>query len=169
MNGCIVLLDGAKGAGKTTVSGILQQCSNRIVCLSLDIERRALDNQERSRTELNAEAFENILKKTAEKLDNGGIIVIDCGLKPDRVSRIDSLAADKNVKVYKFLLKAPYEVLLDRVHSRDSTEGKETDEKRFEEIYNIVHGKELDDFNIIETDKLRPEEIADKIGIIITR
>lgn len=53
----IILLDGSKGAGKTSVGALLVEKINDVSVLSLDIERRALPNKEKSRTELNKDAF----------------------------------------------------------------------------------------------------------------
>lgn len=131
--------------------------------MSLDVERRSLPNQQRTRTELNKEAFENVLEKTNIVLEKDFNVVIDCGLTQDRISAIENLATDKNATVYRFLLNAPYEVLLERVQFRDSSKGKTTDEARFEEVFHIVHSKDFDGFQIIETDSSTPEEIATKI------
>ena len=51
----IILLDGSKGAGKTSVGALLVEELNDSSILSLDIERRALPDKEKSRTELNKE------------------------------------------------------------------------------------------------------------------
>ena len=59
----IILLDGSKGAGKTSVGALLIKEINDASILSLDIERRALPDKEKSRTELNKEAFEIIMRK----------------------------------------------------------------------------------------------------------
>ncbi|MFA6414898.1 MAG: AAA family ATPase [Candidatus Paceibacterota bacterium] len=163
----IILLDGSKGAGKSTVGEILTHQLEGVVFLTLDNERRALENQERTRAELNKEAFENILSKSTKHLIEGTNLIIDCGLTEERVSKVESLAADKNVTVYKFLLKASYETQLDRVRSRDSAKGNETDEARFAEVHNIVHAKNSDDFTIIDTDQLNPSEVATKIVRLI--
>lgn len=165
----IILLDGSKGAGKTTVGEILVQRLKDAVFLSLDNERRALKDQYRPRAERNKEAFENAMKKCNDYLDKGINPIVDCGLTEERIPQIEALAAEKGTKVYKFLLKASYETQLNRVRSRDSAKGKETDEERFAEVHTIVHEKDFDDFTIIDTDQLNPTEVADKILAILEK
>ncbi len=159
----IILLDGSKGAGKTTVGEILVQRLGEVAFLTLDNERRALANQNRSRTELNKEAFENVIAKCAQYVDTGVSPIIDSGLTDERVARIEALAAEKGVQVKRFLLKASYETQLDRVRSRDSAKGNSTDEARFAEVHGIVHAKDLAGFTVIDTDRLSPAEVADSI------
>jgi predicted kinase len=165
----VIVLDGSKGAGKTTVGEILIQHLKDVVFLSLDNERRALANQDRSRAERNKEAFDNVLARGAQHLVNGTSLIIDCGLTEERISRIESLAAEKGSRVYKILLKASYETQLNRVRGRDSAKGNGTDEARFAEVHNIVHAKSFDGFITIDTDKQTPTEIADKIVVLITQ
>lgn len=164
----IILLDGSKGAGKTTAGEILLQRLPDVVYLSVDIERRALPHSDRHITERNKEAFEKIVEKGAQYLDEGKNLIIDCGLIDERIARIETLAREKNARVYKFLLKASYETQLDRVRSRDNAKGKETDEARFAEVHGVIHSKEFDDFTIIDTDQLNPTEVADKILAILS-
>jgi predicted kinase len=159
----IILLDGSKGAGKTTVGEILVQHLKDTVFLSLDVERRALKDQDRPRSERNKEAFTNVMTKSGQYLDKGSNLIIDCGLIEERIARIDALAAEKGTHVYKFLLKASYETQLERVRSRDSAKGNETDVARFAEVHGIVHAKDFDGFTIIDTDQLSPEQVADEI------
>ena len=159
----IILLDGSKGAGKSSVSEILVSRLGDSISLSLDNERRILPDQKKSRAELNKKAFENMVNKARELLENGKNIIIDCGLTEERISILERLASDTNSKLHKFLLKASYGTLLDRVRFRDSGKGKSTDVERFDEVFKIVHSKEFDGFNVIETEKLELEEIADAI------
>ncbi|MGC9603362.1 MAG: AAA family ATPase [Minisyncoccia bacterium] len=159
----IILLDGSKGAGKSSVSEILTKHLDKSVPLSLDNERRALKNQKRNRTELNREAFENIINKAKGSLGEGRNVIIDCGLTKERVSILEHLASDTKSKLHKFFLKASYNTLLNRVRFRDKTKGKNTDIERFDEVFKIIHSKELGDFNVIETEKLSPEGVANAI------
>ena len=159
----LILLDGSKGAGKTSVSNILVKHLQATVSLSIDTERHVLLNQERSLTELNKEAFEVVVEKIASHLGKSLSVVVDCGLTQERVSRLENLARGKNAKVYRFFLDAPYEMLLERVRARDKSRGRQTDEKRFEEVFRIIHAKDLKTFQVIETDILTSEQISDKI------
>lgn len=165
----IILLDGSKGAGKTTVSELLRKQLPNLECLSVDTERRILEAQEEgwrarwTRTERNQKAFDVILKKTEECLGQGMNVVIDCGWIEKRILAVEAIAERNKAKVYKFLLHAPHGVLLDRVRARDAAKGWETNVERFDEIHKHVYAKEFTDFSIIETETLKPEEIAEKI------
>lgn len=164
----IILLDGSKGAGKTTVGEILAKRLKDIVFLSLDNERRALPHSNKHITERNKEAFEKIMEKSAQYLTEGKNLIIDCGLIGERIARIEALAKEKAARVYKFLLKASYETQLDRVRSRDSAKGKETDDARFKEVHDIVHAKDFADFTVIDTDQLSSSKVVDKILAILS-
>ena len=159
----IILLDGSKVAGKTSVGALLIKELSDAFILSLDIERRALPDKEKSRTELNKEAFEIIMKKAITLLSDGHSIVVDCGLSKERVQRFEDLSRDAHTKLSKFFLKASHDTLLERVRSRDRAGGGNTDVERFEEVFKIVHDKEFKDFIIIETDELSVVEVAKTI------
>jgi cytidylate kinase len=156
----IILLDGPKGAGKSSVSNILINKLGNSIYLSLDNERKILVNQDKSKTELNKEAFENIMRKALDYLREGNHLIIDCGLNEERIARLEELALLTHKKLYKFFLKASYDILLDRVKHRDSSKGHDTDIKRFDETYKIVTSKEFKDFHIIETENLSIGEVA---------
>jgi predicted kinase len=159
----IILLDGSKGAGKTSIGEMLIERLDDIHPLSLDVERRALADQNKSRTELNAEAFEVIARKARKLLEDGHNIVVDCGLTKERVDFFEQLSRDTKAKLYKFFLTAPRETLLKRVQARDAVHGGETNVERFDEVLKITHSKDFSDFNVIETDSLTLEEVAARI------
>lgn len=159
----ILLLDGAKGAGKTTVGEILSARLSNVTLLSLDRERRSLSHQERPIQERNKEAFENLKEQMKASLQKGVSVILDCGLTQARVSEIDSLAAPRKAAVRRFFLRASYPVLLERVRARDAVKGQETNEKRCEEVYSLLHAKDFTGFTILETETLAPREIAEEI------
>ncbi len=159
----LLLLDGSKGAGKTTVSDILAQHLEKTSFLSIDKERRSLQHQERSITERNKEAFGVIFEKTKTSLEKGLSVVIDCGLTSDRVLMLDDLAKAKGAEIHKFFFKASYEVLLERVRLRDKAKGQETDEARFKEVFQIINSKDFSRFEVIESEVTPAEEIASRI------
>jgi len=130
----IILLDGPKGAGKTSVSALLAKGMHDLSVLSLDVERRALPDKGKGRTELNKEAFEIIIKKAKNLLGGGHNIVVDCGLLKERIQRFDGLSQENDTKLYKFFLKASHDSLLGRVRSRDRASGNDTNVERFEEV-----------------------------------
>jgi len=159
----IILLDGSKGAGKTSVGALLVKKMTDVFLLSLDVERRALPDQEQNRTQLNKEAFEIIMDKATAFLRDNHTIIVDCGLTKERVQRFENLSSENHAKLYKFFLKASHDTLLDRVRSRDRVYGRSTNVERFEEVLKIVHDKEFKDFVIIETDMLGVEDVASTI------
>lgn len=163
----IILLDGAKGAGKSSVAKILLEKIENVVFLSFDNERKLLPTQDNVLKGIHKEPFDNIIKKAGNFLKSGKNVIIDCGLTRERVLELERLALDFDSKLYKFFLKAHYETLLDRVSKRDKAKGKETDVERFEEVHQIVNSKEFGGFKIIETDKLDIQEVADTILKII--
>ncbi len=160
----IILLDGSKGAGKSTTAKLLCSVLNNSVLLSLDTERSLLVNQEgRTIQERNKEAFEVLLKKCASLVDENKNIIIDCGLIAERVPQVEDVANTNHIPIYKFLLQAPYDVQLGRVRERDTLKGKKTDEDRFEKVHRSLHGKSFEDFIIIDTDKNSPREVTEII------
>lgn len=163
----IILLDGPKGAGKTTVSHILVRRMHKTNALSLDEERRALSHQEKTRTELNNKAFEVLLEKAKRYVGADENVVIDCGLIEERMNHFENLAKQSGATLHRFFLNASYEILLDRVRGRDREKGKQTNEARFKEVFEIIHSKDLAGFQIIETEKMSPEAIADTILLAV--
>ena len=68
----IIILDGSKGAGKSTTAKLLCDVLNDSIVLSLDHERDLLVNQEgRTIQARNKEAFEVLLNKCASSIDEG--------------------------------------------------------------------------------------------------
>ncbi|MFA5131772.1 MAG: AAA family ATPase [Candidatus Paceibacterota bacterium] len=160
----IILLDGSKGAGKSTTAKLLCDVLNNSVSLSIDSERALLVNQEeKTIQERNKEAFEILLHKCSSFVDEDKTVVIDCGLIAERVLQMEKLAEEKSVSLHKFLLKASYDTQLERVRERDTLKGKETDVDRFKKIHDSLHSKSFEDFISIETDKNNPEEVVNMI------
>jgi thymidylate kinase len=161
----IIILDGSKGAGKSTTAELLCGQLENSVWLSGDKERRSLLNQEgRTIQERNQEAFEVLLNKCNLLISENKNVVIDCGLIARRVLQIEKVAQEKNVPLYRFFLQATYDIQLKRVRVRDTLKGKETDEDRFDKVHTSIHGKSLTDFITIDTVKNSPEEV---VGIIL--
>src|SRR3989338_894197 len=131
----LILLDGSKGAGKTSVSKIIMDNRPGLVYSGLDSERRSLPNQAKSRRELNQDAFTAMIEKAQKSLEAGKDVIIDCGLTSERIAIFEDLAKNTNSKLYKFFLKASYDTLLERVRLRDKASNRATDENRFDEVY----------------------------------
>jgi len=156
----IILLDGPKGAGKTSVAALLVKEINDASLLSLDIERRSLPDKEKNRAKLNRQAFEIIIEKARDLLSASHNIIVDCGLIKERTRLFEELSREHHAKLYKFFLKASHDTLLERVRARDRILSKDTNIERFEETYKIVHDKDLADFTIIDSDTLSAEDVA---------
>lgn len=159
----LILLDGSKGAGKTTAGELLAE-QFAITFLSLDNERRALADPTGSRAERNKKAFEILLDKGAALLGGGEHLIIDCGLTPERIERLEKLSADTPAQMYRFLLRAPYATQLERVRARDESKGHPTDEERFAEVHAIVHAKGSDGAIVIDTEYLESPAVAAEIA-----
>ena len=164
----LILLDGSKGAGKSSTSDILVQKLDNTVSIGFDKERKALANQDRVRKELNKEASEKIVTKSEESLLSGKNVIVDCGLTDERIIIFEDMARRANTGIYKFFLKAPKHILLERVRERDKSKNKETDVERFNQVFDIVHSKEFKDFHIIETENVDSEEVANKVLAIVS-
>lgn len=163
----IILLDGSKGAGKSSVSELLLQYLKNTVYLGIDTERRKLPIENKTREDLNKEAFEGILIKTQEAVSEGKRVIVDCILTSERISQFEHISHTMNTALVKFFLKATRDTLLERVLARDKASNRETSMERFDEMYTMTHTKEFDDFNIIETDTLSIEEIVKKILAVV--
>lgn len=162
----IIVLDGSKGAGKTSVSKFLINEVRNVFFLSYDEERKLFPHTYGT-PGIHQEPFDSIIKKATEQLKSGMNLIIDCGLTKERVSALEKIANDYNSKLHKFFLKGSYNTLFNRVSMRDKPKGGEINVKRFEEVYRIVNSKELNDFHVIETDNLTIEEVVGRIlGII---
>ena len=64
-----------------------------------------------------------------------------------------------HLSLHKFSLTAPYDVLRLRVEKRDNERGKVFDRERFDVIYKALQVKPFDDFCMIDSYKLSPEEM----------
>ncbi len=159
----IILLDGSKGAGKSTAAKLLCEQLDNATCLSLDNERHLISNKEETIQERNNRAFEAILNKSTFYIKEKKNIIIDCGLIAERVPVLEKLAEENKVPLYKFLLKASYDTQLERVRVRDTLKNKETDTARFEQVHESLYNKSFENFVIIETDKNSPEEVVSTI------
>lgn len=159
----VILLDGTKGAGKTTTAKILIKHLPDSIIVSLDEERNALADQTGTKTERNKRAFEKLFEKGRSSLQEGTGLLIDCGLTPERLLRLEKLAREEDAQLHKVYLKAPHDTLLARVRARDRARGHATDEARFEEVYRLLASKDFSGFCVLESDKLGPDEIARRI------
>ena len=162
----IILLDGSKGAGKSTIAGILLDKIENSIYLSIDDIRRTFPtNPQRDIRQKNKEAFEIIITETKKSLLNKMNVIVDCGVSEERAERFEKISKQTGAPLHKFFLKATYETQLGRVKERDKAKGKEsTNVERFDEIYNYFNKKNLDDYIVLETDKI---DVGDVVEVIL--
>jgi predicted kinase len=158
----LILLDGPKGAGKSTVSRALKERLPDAESLSLDAERSAIPGA-LPNAEFNRQAFASLLHKAEALLARGGSVIVDCGLSKERLEELRALAAQQGASLHAYGLTAPAETLLARVRERDAAKGKVTDEARFHETYAVQQAKGTEGLTIFDTERLRPDDIAGAI------
>lgn len=164
MRNFVIVLDGPKGAGKTTLASLLKEKLENVEILSLDVIRRSLP-QAKATTEFNHIAFALLLERLPKLLEEKKNVVIDMGLSEERFNALKRLAQEYNTSVKAYSLIAPRETLLERVEARDKREGKTTNEERFQEVYEAQQAKSFHEFIILDTSKLVPEEMVHMIAM----
>lgn len=162
MKNYLILIDGPKGSGKSTIIELLKINLLNTEYLSLDKERKLLDRTD-SISNDNLRAFEKILEKLMSLFIQNINVVLDCGLSGDRIKVLEELAKNSSVEVLKFALIAPKNVLKKRVQQRDKQKGKEFNEERFECTFNAQQSKSFDDFVVMDSSILTPREIFEII------
>lgn len=162
MKNFLLLLDGPKGTGKSTIASLLTAALGSVVVLSLDVIRRDLPGAQAT-TEWNKIAFQIILDQATEALSYKKNVIIDCGLTEERFETLKKLSQNSGVSLRAYAFIAPYDVLLHRVKERDKKNGKITDESRFRDTYNIVQSKTFGALTILNTHDKSPQEIANII------
>ena len=158
----IILLDGAKGSGKTTIGTALKNRLRDAEFLSLDEIRRAIPNA-RATAEYNQIAFDELLQKLKRMILGGDSVIIDCGVTKEKLSSLEKVAKILGVKIHKYSLTASPEVLFKRVVKRDMGDGKTTNKERFDYVYDILQSKDFVDYTKIDTCESSPKEIINKI------
>jgi len=161
MKNYVILLDGPKGAGKSTLSELLGKSLN-ISCFGIDKERNLLERTD-SITNDNERAFEAILNKLEAVVGSGKSAVIDCGVTERRLNALESFAKKQGITLYKFSLTAPYRVLRSRVQIRDATRGKTFNAERFNVIYRALRAKSFADFYMIDSERLSQQEMLEAV------
>lgn len=159
----LLLIDGPKGSGKTTLCELLKKRLENTEFFSLDTERRMLVERTDSRDEDNRRAFGLLVEKIDTTFAKNENAVIDSGLSEERLKILEQIAKNHNVKIHKFALIGPKEILRSRVIERDHAQGKIFDEERFDYTHNAQQSKSFAGFDVIDSSKVSPEEIADRV------
>jgi|GEM_PF-1007618 len=158
----IIVLDGPKGSGKTTISAEIKKQLSNIQYLSLDELRRSIPKA-KATADFNQQAFGMLLEEVTKKYEEGSNIIIDCGLVEQKLQDLEVVVKALGAKLYKYSLVAPFEVLLERVKQRDIQNGKETDEKRFTYLYDVLQAKAFTGYTVFDTHKLSLDDIVEQI------
>lgn len=158
----LILLDGPKGAGKSTLSELLEKTLSHTEFFGIDKERNLLQRTD-SITDDNERAFQAILGKLEIAFEQSKNAVIDCGVTQKRLDTIEALVKKYHFSLHKFSLTAPYNVLRLRVEKRDNEKGKVFNQERFDVIYKALQSKPFDDFCMIDSDKLSPQEMLEVV------
>lgn len=164
----IILLDGPKGSGKTTVGKLLEKKIANADYLSLDEIRRAIPDA-KATTHFNQMAFDKLLEKLNQAINEGNIAIIDCGLTMEKLDTLEKTVTTLGVGLYKYSLNTSPETLFDRVAKRDLREGKRTDKERFDYVYQLQQAKEFRDYTTIDTELSSPNEIVSEIIAVMDK
>jgi len=154
----LILLDGPKGSGKSTLSGLLKQNLSNTEFFSLDGERKLLERTDSIDND-NKRAFQVITKKLKDVFEQNKNAVIDSGISEERLKTLEMISNKYDVHFHKFSLIAPYDVLHSRVKERDESKGRDFDKNRFDYTFKAQQSKSFDDFCIIDSSKLSPQEM----------
>lgn len=162
MNTFLILLDGPKGSGKTTIRKLLQLQLQNTEFLSLDAARLSIPGS-RATNEFNAQAFEILFTQIRACLKQKKNVVLDSGLNDERFTILQNIAHEESAAVLAFSLIAPFETLAERVRERDALKGKQHDPERLRYTYTAQQSKDFSPFKIFDTTVLSKEEIVAEI------
>jgi len=155
----LIILDGARGAGKSTVSALLKDKLENTVFIGLDLIRNLI-TKSKATDDFNSVAFDAIFSMTDSFLSNKVNVVIDSGITKERDKVLKDIAIKNNADVFMFYLSAPKDVLWGRIQKRGEERKKMPDKNRFDYTYNMQQSKDFSDFIEIDTTKNSPEEIS---------
>lgn len=158
----LIILDGARGAGKSTVSAILKEKMENTVFVGLDMIRN-LVTKSKATDDFNAIAFDVIFSVTDSFLSNDVNIVIDSGITKERDKKLKDIVIKHNADIYMFYLSAPKEVLWERIQKRGEERNRMPNRERFDYTYSMQQAKDFSEFTEIDTTKFNPEQITDLI------
>lgn len=162
MQNCIILLDGSKGAGKSTTAALLREEISDNIFLSLDEIRRAIPNS-MATAEYNQLAYDKLLVQAESAVKEGKNIIIDCGLTEQKLQALEEMVDRMEVPLHKYFLEAPYDVLVQRVKDRDIIDDKTTDEARMKYVHEVVRDKPFTNYTTFDTSMVSTQDIVEKI------
>lgn len=161
----ILVLDGPKGAGKSTTAALFKKLHPEVVDISLDFVRFDIGIVGTS-FEKNKVAFEEVKKRIKTSLETDKNVLLDCGLNEYRIKEIKSVALATETEPFFVFLTAPYDELVDRVTKRDAAKGKLFNKQRFDEVHKVVMDKNFSDFTTIDTSKNSAAQVVETINAL---
>lgn len=167
MKNFLVLIDGPKGAGKSTLSELLRNSLTHTEFFSIDKERKLIEKTGDRDTD-NKKAFVSIVEKLANVFKHNENAVVDSAVFDDRLAMLEDISNRYGVSLYKFSLTASPETLHIRVKEREEAKGKRFDSERFYHTLKVVQNKSLEGFHVLDTDRLSAQEIFNSVLSKIT-
>lgn len=158
----VISIDGPKGSGKTTIASLLKQRLPNMIMFSLDEFRRSIPGAIPTE-EYNKIAFDLLLLRVMEQVNQQKDVIIDSGLTEERAIALKEAIRDSFGNWRAYALTAPHDVLLARLKRRDQDNKRRTNEERFERSYERQQQKSFEGITMIDTTVLTPEEITERI------
>ena len=158
----LIILDGARGAGKSTVSALLKDKTENTAFIGLDLIRNLI-TKSKATDEFNAMAFDVIFSMTDSFLSNNITVVIDSGITKERDVTLKKIASKYDASVFMYYLSAPKEILWERIQKRGEERGKMPSRERFDYTFEMQQAKNFSEFVEIDTTKQNPAETAGQI------
>ena len=67
-------------------------------------------------------AYKKLLDQAKKSAEAGKNIIIDCGMIEEKLKALEMFAENNTIKLHKYFLEAPYDILMQRVKERDLNE-----------------------------------------------
>lgn len=159
----VIILNGSKGVGKSTLSKELAKKLEGVAFFGFDVVRRMISQMDASDVN-NAIAVDVSMNMIEGFLSNGVSVVIDGGINnSERMQKVKMVVDKYDADLFTYTLHAPRETLWKRVQKRDKEWGVEADRERFDYVYDLLEKNVLPNTVILDTAQLTVEKIADGI------
>jgi predicted kinase len=158
MQNYLLLIDGPKGAGKSTLSELLRNNLTDTEFFSIDEERILIEKTGDQDID-NKRAFISIVEKLVKIFEQKRNAVVDSAVFDDRLNIVENILKEYEIILHKFSLTASPDTLRTRVKEREESKGKEFNSDRFEHLLRVVQNKSFEGFHVLDSDKLSPQEI----------